>query len=130
VYRIAYVYWLSLAAVVVSVLIVYLLMRSRTGLALTAVRDEPTAASSLGVRVERARRIVWVSAGAGCGVVGALLASSSLRVQPDAAYSVNYTAFAIFMVVLGGIGTIEGPILGACSSSCSRSRWPTWGPAT
>lgn len=113
VYRIAYVYWLSLASVVISVLGVYLLMRSRTGLALTAVRDEPVAAGSLGVPVARARRVVWVAAGAGCGVVGALLASSSLRVQPEAAYSVNYTAFAIFMVVLGGIGTIEGPILGA-----------------
>ena len=113
VYRVAYVYWLSLAAVVVSVVGVYVLMRSRTGLALTAVRDEPTAAGSLGVQVVRARRLVWVVAGAGSGVVGALLASSTLRVQPDSIYSVNYTAFAIFMVVLGGIGTIEGPVLGA-----------------
>lgn len=113
VYRVAYVYWLSLAAVVVSVGGVYLLMRSRTGLALTAVRDEPTAAGSLGVQVVRARRLVWVVAGAGCGVVGALLASSTLRVQPDSAYAVTYTAFAVFMVVLGGIGTIEGPVLGA-----------------
>lgn len=113
VYRVAYVYWLSLAAVVLSVVGVYLLMRSRTGLALTAVRDEPTAAGSLGIQVVRARRVVWVAAGAGSGVVGALLASSALRVQPDSIYSVNYTAFAIFMVVLGGIGTIEGPVLGA-----------------
>lgn len=113
VYRVAYVYWLSLAAVVVCVVGVYLLMRSRTGLALTAVRDEPTAAGSLGVQVVRARRVVWVAAGAGSGIVGALLTSSTLRVQPDSIFSVNYTAFAIFMVVLGGIGTIEGPVLGA-----------------
>ena len=53
-YRIAYVYWVALAVAVAVVLAVYLLMRSRMGLALTAIRDEPTAAGSSGVRVTRA----------------------------------------------------------------------------
>jgi len=113
VYRIAYVYWLSLVAMVVAVLAVYLLMRSRVGLGLTAVRDEPTAASSLGVRVTRAKRIVFVVAAIGCGLAGGMIASNTLRVQPDSIFSVSYSAIMIFIVVIGGIGTIEGPILGA-----------------
>jgi branched-chain amino acid transport system permease protein len=113
VYRIAYVYWLSLVAMVVAVLAVYLLMRSRLGLGLTAVRDEPTAASSLGVRVTRAKRIVFVAAAIGCGLAGAMIVSNTLRVQPDSIFSVNYSAIMIFIVVIGGIGTIEGPIMGA-----------------
>jgi len=87
--------------------------RSPLGIGLTAIRDEPTAAASLGVDVTRVKRIVFVVAAAGCGMAGAVLALSALRVQPGSVYSVQWTAFMIFMVVIGGIGTLEGPIVGA-----------------
>jgi len=109
----AITYWCALGAAVLAVGGVYLLMRSRLGLALTAIRDEPTAAGTLGVRVRSAKRIVFVVAAAGCGLAGALIAIDSLRVQPDSVYSVQWSAFMIFMVVIGGLGTIEGPVLGA-----------------
>jgi branched-chain amino acid transport system permease protein len=109
----AITYWCALGAAVLAVGGVYLLMRSRLGLGLTAIRDEPTAAGTLGVRVRRAKRIVFVVAAAGCGLGGALIAVDSLRVQPDSVYSVQWSAFMIFMVVIGGLGTIEGPVLGA-----------------
>jgi branched-chain amino acid transport system permease protein len=112
-YRIAYVYWLSLAATVLAVLAVYLLMRSQLGLGLTAIRDDPTAAASLGVTVTRSKRLVYVIAAVGCGLAGGMIASNTLRVQPESIYSVNYSAVMIFIVVIGGIGTIEGPIVGA-----------------
>ncbi|SDG70761.1 branched-chain amino acid ABC transporter permease [Klenkia brasiliensis] len=112
-YRIAYVYWMSLGIVVLVVGGVYLLMRSRLGLALTAIRDEPTAAGSLGVAVTRAKRLVYVAAAAGCGLAGAMVVANTLRVQPGSAFSVDYSAMMIFIVVIGGIGTIEGPIIGA-----------------
>jgi len=111
--RIAYVYWLSLAGVVVAVAVTYLLMRSRLGLGFTAVRDDTTAAASLGVDVTRSKRVVFVVAAMGSGLAGAIIAANTLRVQPDSIYSVNYAVFMIFMVIIGGIGTIEGPILGA-----------------
>jgi len=111
--RIGTVYWLALAIAVLVILATYFLMRSRLGLGLTAIRDNPTAAGSLGVAVQRSRRIVYVAASAGAGLAGALIAVNSLRVTPDSIYSVNYTAYMIFIVVIGGIGTIEGPILGA-----------------
>jgi branched-chain amino acid transport system permease protein len=112
-HRIAYVYWLSLAGTAVAVLAVYALMRSRLGLGLTAIRDDATAAGSLGVRVTRSKRLVYVVAAVGCGLAGGMIASNTLRVQPESIYSVNYSAVMIFIVVIGGIGTIEGPIVGA-----------------
>ncbi len=111
--RIAYVYWLSLAGVVIAVLITYLIMRSRLGLGFTAIRDDATAAASLGVRVTQSKRFVFVVAAMGCGLAGAMIAANTLRVQPTAVFSVNYAVFMIFIVVIGGLGTIEGPILGA-----------------
>jgi branched-chain amino acid transport system permease protein len=111
--RIATAYWIALAAVVVTVVACVLLVRSRFGLALTAVRDDAIAAASSGVDVRAAKRLVFVIAGGGAGLAGALLALTNLRVQPDGMYSVQWTAFVIFIVVIGGVGTIEGPILGA-----------------
>ena len=111
--RIATVYWLALAMAVVVVLATYLLMRSRVGLGLTAIRDDRVAAAQLGVGVRRGQRIVYVAGSAGAGLAGALIAVDALRVTPDSIFSVNYTAFMIFIVVIGGIGSIEGPVIGA-----------------
>ncbi|MET0932021.1 MAG: branched-chain amino acid ABC transporter permease [Aeromicrobium sp.] len=111
--RVATVYWLGLALAVLVVAGTYALMRSRTGLALLAIRDDPTAAASLGVSVRRSQRLVYVLSSAGAGLAGALVATNTLRVAPDSIYSVNYSAFMIFIVVIGGLGTIEGPIIGA-----------------
>lgn len=111
--RIAYVYWLSLIGVVLAVGVTYLLMRSRLGLGFTAARDDHTAAASLGVDVTRSKRIVFVVAAMGSGLAGAIIAANTLRVQPESIFSVNYAVFMIFMVVIGGLGTVEGPILGA-----------------
>ncbi len=111
--RINGTYWLGLTVAVGSILLVYLLLRSRLGLALTAIRDNDLAAQSSGVNVFRAKLIVFIVAAFGCGLMGAVVALNLLRIQPAASFSINWTAFAIFIVVIGGFGTIEGPILGA-----------------
>jgi len=105
-------YWIGLAVTVLALATVYLLLRGRLGLVLTAIRDDEVAARSSGVRVGSARMLVFVIAGIGCGAAGALLAVSQLIVQPSAVFSVQWTAEMAFAVVIGGIGTIEGPILG------------------
>jgi branched-chain amino acid transport system permease protein len=105
-------YWWALGVGAGSVLLAYAILRSRIGLALTAIRDDETAARSLGVNVLRTKVLVWVIAAFGCGLAGAVIYLNLLRVQPDAAYNVQWTAFTIFIVVIGGIGTIEGPIIG------------------
>lgn len=105
-------YWWALGIGAGSVLGSYALLRSRVGLALTAIRDEETAARSLGVDVLRTKVLVWVVAAFGCGLAGAVIYLNLLRIQPDAAFDVNWSAYTIFIVVIGGIGTVEGPIIG------------------
>lgn len=112
-FRIAITYWVGLVLVVLVISTIILLVRSKLGLALTAVRDEPVAAATSGVNVVTARRIVFVAAGGMAGAAGAVLAVQTLNVLPTSVYSVNYAVFMIFMVVIGGLGSIEGPIIGA-----------------
>lgn len=109
---IAYTYWIALAVAVVALAAVYLILRGRLGLVLTAVRDDEVGARSVGARVASARRRVFIVAAAGCGAAGALLAISQLNVQPTSAFSVQWSAEMIFVTIIGGIGTIEGPIIG------------------
>jgi branched-chain amino acid transport system permease protein len=111
--RIRFVYLAALVVAIVILVSTFLLMRSRLGLALTAIRDDATAAGTLGVNVTAAQRAVFVLVAMGFGAAGALIALTNLRVQPDDIFSVNYSAIMIFIVVVGGLGTIEGPILGA-----------------
>jgi branched-chain amino acid transport system permease protein len=93
--------------------LVYLFLRSKQGLALLAIRDNEVAAESQGIGVQKMKLAVYVVAAFGAGLAGALYFVGNLRISPDAAFSVNWTAFAIFMVVIGGIGRIEGPLVGA-----------------
>jgi branched-chain amino acid transport system permease protein len=108
----AYTYWAGLAVTVAALATIYLLLRGRLGLVLTAIRDDEVAARSSGARVGLARMLVFVVAGAGCGAAGAVLAISQLQVQPAAVFSVQWTAVMAFATIIGGLGTIEGPIVG------------------
>jgi ABC-type branched-subunit amino acid transport system permease subunit len=105
-------YWAGLTVTVVALATVYLLLRSRLGLVLTAIRDDEVAARSSGARVGLARMLVFVVAGAGCGAAGAVLAISQLQVQPTGVFTVRWTAEMAFVTIIGGLGTIEGPIVG------------------
>lgn len=100
-------YWMALACVVAAIALVYLFLRSKRGLALLAIRDNEMAAESQGIAVQRMKLAVYVVAASGAGLAGALYFVGNLRISPDAAFSVNWTAFAIFL------GRIEGPIIGA-----------------
>ena len=104
-------YWWALGVGAGSVLLAYAILRSRIGLALTSIRDDELAARSLGVDVLRMKILVWVIAAFGTGVAGAVICLNQVRVDPTI-YTVNWTAYMIFIVVIGGIGTIEGPIVG------------------
>jgi ABC-type branched-subunit amino acid transport system permease subunit len=108
----AYTYWIGLAVTAAAMLAVYLLLRGRLGLVLTAIRDDEVAARSSGARVGLARLLVFVVAGIGCGAAGGVLAISQLQVQPSAVFSVQWTAEMAFATIIGGLGTIEGPIIG------------------
>jgi branched-chain amino acid transport system permease protein len=107
------IYWLGLAVALAALAIVYGLLRSRHGLALAAIRDSEAAAESVGVDSFRAKLAVYLIAACVTGVAGGLIFLQKLRISPDAGFSVlDWTANVIFIVVIGGIGTIEGPIVG------------------
>jgi branched-chain amino acid transport system permease protein len=110
--RITLAYWLALAVGFGSVVLAAIVVRSRLGLALRAVRDSEVSAASLGVSVTSTKRIVYVLASVGCAVAAAIYYLQLLRVQPTAAFSVSWTVDMIFIVVIGGLGRIEGPIIG------------------
>lgn len=105
--------WLALIVAVGTIALVYGVLRSRQGLALAAIRDNEGAARSVGVDAFRAKLWVFVVSAFGSGLVGALIYLQKARISPDAAFSLlDWTANVIFIVIIGGIGTIEGPIVG------------------
>lgn len=111
--REATTYWLALGMAAIVIAVIYLLLRSRNGLALTAIRDSEVASNSFGIDIWRHKFFVYVIAAGLTASTGALIFLQKLRISPDAAFSVNdWTAFVIFIVVIGGIGTLEGPIIG------------------
>jgi branched-chain amino acid transport system permease protein len=107
------IYWIALGLAVAILALIVWLLRSRHGLALKAIRDNELAALSNGVDVTRTKVIVYIITAFATAMVGALIFLQKLRISPDAAFSVNdWTAFVIFITVIGGIGRIEGPIVG------------------
>jgi branched-chain amino acid transport system permease protein len=106
-------YWIALVLAAAVLALIVWLLRSRYGLALKAIRDAEVAASCSGVDVYRTKFLVYVVTALATAMVGALIFLQKLRISPDAAFSVNdWTAFVIFITVIGGIGRIEGPIVG------------------
>jgi branched-chain amino acid transport system permease protein len=111
--REAITYWVALAMLLAVLGVIVWLLRSRFGLALTAIRDNELAARSNGVEVGQIKLFVYVLVAAATGMVGAWIFLQKLRVSPDSAFDVNdWTALVIFMTVIGGIGSLEGPIIG------------------
>ena len=106
-------YYLCLTIGIGAVLLVFFWLRSRQGLALTAIRDSEAAAASVGVDNRRTKLAVYLIAALIAGLVGAVVFVQKLRISPNAAFSVgDWTVYVIFITVIGGIGSIEGPIIG------------------
>lgn len=104
--------WFAIFIGIGSVLLVNYILKSKYGLSLTAVRDSEVASESLGIKVKKVKLLVYLISAFGCGMAGALIFITKLRVSPEAAFSIDWTVIMFFIVVIGGIGTIEGPIIG------------------
>jgi branched-chain amino acid transport system permease protein len=123
------IYWTGLLLIVAVLTTIYLILRSRWGLALAAIRDSESAAESVGVDNYRAKFLVYFLTAGATGSIGALISLQKLRISPDAAFNVNdWTAFVIFIVVIGGIGRMEGPLLGTIVFFLLREFFADWGP--
>jgi branched-chain amino acid transport system permease protein len=105
-------FWCASAIGIGTMLATWAIMRARLGLALVAVRDNAMAAASAGVNVWRSRFAAFVLSGAVCGAAGATYFMSTLFIDPNAAFDVNWTVILLFIVIVGGIGTLSGPVIG------------------
>ena len=105
-------YWLALALSVGTVLLLRRLLLSPYGYALRAARDSALRAGAIGLDVARLRLLALVIAGAACGLSGALFAYAKGGVFPTYV-SIPHSVEALLMVLLGGLQTLSGPILGA-----------------
>lgn len=109
-----YTYWMALAVLGFALAASFTLLRTRMGLALQSIRDNEVAATSVGVNVNRVKRIVYVLAATGTAGAGAVICVQGIGIaSPGQIFGVSYSAFMIFMVLIGGLGTIEGPVIGA-----------------
>lgn len=106
-------YYVSLATLVVCTLIIWRLLRSRYGLALTAVRDDEEAAKTVGIDIRRMKTVVFLVAGTFTGLAAGLFYIDAVIITPPAAFDVSWSAYFVFIVVAGGMGTLPGPIIGA-----------------
>jgi branched-chain amino acid transport system permease protein len=111
--RLAHIYWLAFALAAVAMLMTYFLMRSRIGIGLTAMRDNEEGAAAIGVNITYARILCFLGTAPFLGMAGAIITLQKLRISPPASFSIiDWTVFIIFNVVIGGIGSFEGPIIG------------------
>ena len=105
-------FWLSGLLAAGAVAGIFVLMNSRFGLGMTSVRDNELAATSIGVDVWWNRFVAVVLAAGICGLAGAISFTGAMFVTVSSAFDMNWVVAMIFIVIVGGIGTIEGPIVG------------------
>jgi branched-chain amino acid transport system permease protein len=103
----------SFAIGIVSVALVFLILRSKIGLALMAMRDNPSAAETRGVYLYRTKLVCFLISSVYIAVTGVVLYLNIAYVKPGATFGIDWAVSMVFIVVIGGIGTIEGPIIGA-----------------
>ncbi|MCX7279858.1 MAG: branched-chain amino acid ABC transporter permease [Burkholderiales bacterium] len=111
--RRAYTYWAALAMMASLGWLVFWMLRGKVGIAAQAIRDNEEAATSIGVDVKFTKRLIFILSAFGVAAAGALWLATAITFQPKTYFSVQWSAYMIFMVLVGGIGTYEGPILGA-----------------
>ena len=109
--RVGY-YYLFVAVLAATVALAYALMRSRIGRFWLAIRDDATGAESRGIDVVRYKTLAFALSCALCGVAGSLYGTFSQLVSPELGLLLQ-TGLVIAMVVIGGMGTLTGPVLGA-----------------
>ena len=106
------IYLMSLALCVAALVVIYLLLKSRIGLGLTAMRDDADAASSVGVNIFRSKLLCFVICGLFTALGGGLYYLNNVSIYPTSGFSISWTVALVFIVIIGGIGTMAGPIVG------------------
>ena len=106
-------YYIGLGFLAAACLVVAWLERSKAGLYFRAIRDEPDAARSLGVDITRYKLVAIMISAAFTAVAGAQFAQYVLVIDPETVFPLLLSILVVLMTMLGGIGTLWGPIIGA-----------------
>ncbi len=106
------IYRIAVAIATLTMLVAWLVRRSEFGLRLMAVRDNERAARALGVDAFRVKTFTFVVSGALMALAGGLIAVQSSSIEPVSAFGPGFTIDAVVMTVVGGMGTLVGPVVG------------------
>ncbi len=106
-------YWLGLAVAVASIILIGIILRSKFGLGLAAIRDNDTSAASSGIDVFRLKLYSFIIAAFVMGVAGAIFYSYQRYIEPNSAFNIRWLMIVLLATVIGGKGIEEGPFVGA-----------------
>lgn len=106
-------YYLALALTVLMLVVITRIMRSKIGLAMLAMRDSEDAAESLGVNLTQMKLMVFSLSAFIVGVAGALYAHYLSILTPNSVVGIDLMISIIAMVLVGGLSTLSGPLVGA-----------------
>ena len=107
------IYLVALVICVAAIVVVYVLLNSKIGLGLTAMRDDADAASSVGVNIFKSKLLCFVIAGFFTALAGGWYFLNNISIYPASGYGNSWTVAVVFIVIIGGIGTMAGPIVGS-----------------
>ncbi len=107
------VYYAALLICIGALVLVYLLLRSNLGLELMAIRDDDVASEAMGVNIFRCKFTCFLISAFITGMAAGILYLNTIFIQPFEAFGIGWTVKLLFIVIIGGMGTVEGPIIGA-----------------
>ncbi len=106
-------YYLALLIAVAAIIAIRLIVRSRVGLALVAVREDEAAAAANGIHVLKFKIVAFAVGALFTALCGSLYAYYLFHIHPSGFFSLNWALLPVLMTILGGIGTVVGPVIGA-----------------
>ncbi len=123
------IYLVALAICVAAIVVVYALLNSRIGLGLTAMRDDADAASSVGVNIFKSKLLCFVIAAVFTALAGGWYFMNNGTIYPNSGFSNSWTVAVVFITIIGGVGTMAGPIVGSViyiALSELLAKFPGW----
>ncbi len=110
--QMSYIYWMAFVIAIVSIIIMRIILRSKLGLGLAAIRDNERAAASSGVDAFRIKVYPFLIAAAITGAAGAVFYIYQGYIEPASTFNVKWTMLILLSTVIGGLRTEGGPIIG------------------
>ena len=107
------IYMIALTLCIIALVVIYVLLKSKIGLGLTAMRDDADAASSVGVNIFKSKLLCFVICGLFTALAGAVFYLNKGSIYPAGGFGISWTVSIVFIVIIGGVGTMAGPIVGA-----------------